>query len=58
MKVALWVALFMCVLMSFLGVVLWFVITPFIAGLLISVVAICPAIAFGALAIDALREEY
>ena len=57
MRVALYVALFLCVVLLSMGIGIWWItIIPGVLRLLLSILCSAPAIAYGAIIIEELRD--
>lgn len=57
MRVALYVALFLCVVLLSMGIGIWWItIMPGILRLLLSIICIAPAIAYGAMIIELIED--
>lgn len=57
MKIALYVALFLCAVLILLGLSVWFLEAPVLARLILSILGIAPGVAFGAMFIEELLED-
>lgn len=58
MKIALYVALFLCAILILFGLSLWCLEAPILVKLLLSFPSIGPGVAFGAIIIEELNEDW
>lgn len=58
MKIALYVALFLCAFLILFGLSAWCLEAPILMRLLLSILGMAPGVAFGAIIIEELLEDW
>lgn len=58
MKIALYVALFLCAILILFGLSVWCIEAPILMKLLLSSISMAPGVAFGAIIIEELFEDW
>lgn len=58
MKIALYVALFLCAVLILFGLSVWGLEAPVLMRLILSILGLAPGVAFGAIIIEELLEDW